>query len=85
MSDEDWAEYRMSPEYAHEVRHVPDEGEPFSDDFENYDRAEFEAQAREDRLEDARREAEEIPLDELEAAAEILDREIQRRKDEDDG
>lgn len=84
MNDEEWSEYRMTPEYAHEVSYVPDEPYGFDDiDQDRYDAmAEEEAVQREERLDAARREAEEIPLEELEAAAEMLDGLIQRRREE---
>jgi hypothetical protein len=80
MDEEEWQEYRFSEEARVELPHVPDEGYYERDEVDD-DRADAEAEDRAERLAQARREAEEIPLDELMAAAEILEREIAKRVD----
>lgn len=80
MSDEEWAEYQAtSAEYAYEVSRPaePDETH-YSDDFADYDRAEYEAQA----AEDTEHELEEIMEDEgvdRDEAVEIYDARWQAR------
>lgn len=80
MDDEEWSEYRMTAEYAYEVSHVPDE--PFDPDPFDEDFADFQAEQTQEHLDELESEAEEIPLHELEAAAEIINEALRRRKEE---
>ena len=82
MDDEQYQEFRMTPEYAAEVSYVPDE-DPytgFEDEFGDY--ADAMAEAEDERLNEAAREAEEMPFEELEAAFEIFQEIIARRREE---
>ena len=67
MDDEQYAEFRMTPEYAMEVSR-PEEPDDFYVPPGEDDYADFMAQQDEDHIEEACDEAKEMPLDELKEA-----------------